>query len=375
MQYIDFKGKKLSALGFGCMRFPTLNDDNGCIDEEATRAMVQRAIAGGVNYFDTAWVYHKGNSERVISNILKEYPRQSYYLATKLSAFEDEVCRNVSKYFEKQLATCGTDYFDFYLLHCVQESNIDRYLNEEYGVIPYLKAQKAAGRIKHLGFSCHCSLQTFERMLDACGEDIEFCQIELNWYDWSYQRASEKVAMLKQRGIPIWVMEPLRGGKLVEISPQDTKTLKALRPNEGIPAWGFRFLQRLQVDMILSGMSTMAQVEDNLKTFETDAPLNDNECQTLLAIADKMIASGSVPCSACRYCVADCPMNLDIPTLIKHYNEHVLTNEELLPADALTEQQTPANCSGCQSCEKLCPQGIKIHKVMEDFAAALEETT
>lgn len=374
MLYKDFQGLKLSALGFGCMRFPTLNDDNGCIDEEATRAMVRHAMANGINYYDTAWIYHKGNSERVISSILREYPRESYYLATKLSGFRDEVCRDVSKYFEQQLATCGTDYFDFYLLHSIDETNIDRYLNEEYGVMSYLKAQKAAGRIRHLGFSCHCSLHTMERVLDACGDAMEFCQIELNWYDWEYQRAKDKVALLKARNIPIWVMEPLRGGKLSALSAQDAEALKTLRPNESIPAWGFRFLQGLKVGVVLSGMSSMEQLEDNLHTFETDRPLNSAEEHTLLAIADQMIASGKVPCSACRYCVEHCPMSLDIPALLKQYNEHILTKDSPLPEDALTDLQTPKNCIGCASCAQHCPQGIKIHEVMADFAAKLEET-
>lgn len=372
MLYKEFQDLNLSALGFGCMRFPTIDGDSGRIDEAATHAMVRRAMEAGINYYDTAWVYHKGNSERVISEALREYARNSYYLATKLSAFEEEVCRDAASYFEKQFATCGTDYFDFYLLHCVQESNIDWYLNKEYGVIEYFKAQKAAGRIRHLGFSCHCSLHTLERMLDACGDDMEFCQIELNWYDWSYQNAKDKVALLKSRNIPIWVMEPLRGGKLAQIAPEDAETLKALRPDEGIPAWGFRFLQSLGVGMILSGMSTMEQLEDNLKTFETDKPLSEQETRTLLAVADRMIAGGTVPCSACRYCCDGCPMGLDIPSLIKLYNDHILTPDNPLPEDALSDLQSPANCLGCGNCEQHCPQGIKISEVMAAFAEKLE---
>lgn len=373
MLYKDFQGKELSALGFGCMRFPTLNGDSGQIDEPAVRAMVRRAMDAGINYYDTAWVYHKGNSERVISEALREYPRDSYYLATKLSAFEAEVCRDAAAYFEKQLATCGTDYFDFYLLHCVQEENIDWYLSKEYGVIPYLKAQKAAGRIRHLGFSCHCSLGTLERMLDECGEDMEFCQIELNWYDWQYQRAAEKVALLQSRHMPIWVMEPLRGGKLAELSAQDTQTLKKLRPDEGIPAWGFRFLQGVDgIGMILSGMSNAEQLEDNLKTFETEVPLTDTERDTLLAVAARMIAGGTVPCSACRYCCEGCPAGLDIPALIKLYNDHILTKDNPLPADAFRELASPADCLACQNCERHCPQGIRISEVMAAFAAKLE---
>lgn len=373
MLYKQFQDLSLSALGFGCMRFPTIDGDSGRIDEDATHAMIDRAMEAGINYYDTAWVYHKGNSERVISEALRKYPRDSYYLATKLSAFEEDVCRDVATWFEKQLATCKTDYFDFYLLHCVQESNIDWYLNKEYGVIDYLKAQKAAGRIRHLGFSCHCSLHTLERMLDACGDDMEFCQIELNWYDWSYQNAKDKVALLNARNIPIWVMEPVRGGKLSSLSDADTETLKALRPDESIPAWSFRFLQSLDgIGMILSGMTAMEQLEDNLKTFETDKPLTDAEKKTLLDIADRMIAGGTIPCSACRYCCDGCPMGLDIPSLIKLYNEHILTPDNPLPEDALGDLQSPADCLGCQNCEQHCPQGIKISEVMAAFAEKLE---
>lgn len=373
MYYKDFKGLKLSALGFGCMRFPTIGDDSAQIDEETTRAMVRRAYDAGVNYFDTAWVYHKGNSERVISTILKDYPRESYYLATKLSAFNEDVCRDVKQHFEQQLATCGTDYFDFYLLHCVQESNIDWYLNETYGVIEYLKAQKAAGRIRHLGFSCHCSLHTMERMLDACGDAMEFCQIELNWYDWLFQRAADKVALLNSRNIPIWVMEPVRGGKLAALSGEDAEMLKALRPDESIAAWSFRFLQGVDgIGMILSGMTRPEQVEDNLKTFENEKPLNEAEQKTLLSVAERMIAGGSVPCSACRYCCEACPVGLDIPSLIKLYNDHILTADAPLPADALNDPITPDQCLACESCEQHCPQGIRIHEVMAAFAEKME---
>lgn len=373
MLYKQFQDLKLSALGFGCMRFPTLEGDNARINEPLTHEMVRRAMEAGINYYDTAWVYHKGNSERVISEALREYPRDSYYLATKLSAFNEDVCRDCAKHFENQLKTCGTDYFDFYLLHCVQESNIDWYLKPENGVIEYLKAQKAAGRIRHIGFSCHCSLHTLERMLDECGDVMEFCQIELNWYDWLYQRAADKVALLNSRNMPIWVMEPVRGGKLAQLSDADAETLKNLRPDESIPAWSFRFLQGLDgVGMILSGMTAPEQLEDNFKTFETEKPLNEQEKNTLLSIAEKMIAAGTVPCSACRYCCEACPAGLEIPALIKLYNDHILTKDSPLPADAFNDLLTPDNCLACESCEQHCPQGIRIHEVMAAFAEKLE---
>lgn len=285
MIYRQFGDKKLSALGFGCMRLPVKAGVYSQIDEPAAAEMIDYAIKSGVNYFDTAWGYHDGQSEIVMGRILSKYPRESFYLASKFPGYDLANMDKVEEIFEKQLEKCGVEYFDFYLFHNVCEMNIDDYLDERHGIFAYLKKQKDAGRIKHLGFSAHGDMDVITRFLDKYGDYMEFGQLQINYLDWKFQNAKEKVELLTSRNIPVWVMEPLRGGKLAALDADDEKTLKALRPDEGVPAWAFRFLQSLpQVTMILSGMSDMAQTKDNMATFATDKPLDAAETAALMAL-------------------------------------------------------------------------------------------
>lgn len=375
MIYKDFKNKKLSALGMGAMRLPVIDGNDSKIDEAATAKMVDYAMEHGINYYDTAWGYHNGNSEIVMGKVLNKYPRQNYYLATKFPGYDLSNMDKVEEIFEQQLKKCGVSYFDFYLFHNVCEMNIDAYLNKEYGIYDYLIKQKENGRIHHLGFSAHGSYDIMKRFLEAYGEHMEFCQIQLNYIDWSFQNAKAKVDLLNEYNIPIWVMEPLRGGKLAKMPETDTAKLKALRPNEEIPAWAFRFLQSIpNVKMILSGMSNFEQLKDNIQTFEADKALNANEMDTLLSIADGML-NNSLPCTACHYCVSHCPQGLDIPSLLELYNEHSFTGGGFIAPMALmavSKEKHPNACVGCKSCEAVCPQQIKISDAMADFAAKLK---
>ncbi|MBO6164621.1 MAG: aldo/keto reductase [Lachnospiraceae bacterium] len=373
MIYRDFQDMKLSALGFGAMRLPVIDGDDSRIDQEASFRMVDTAMAAGINYYDTAWGYHGENSERVLGDALKKYPRDSYYVATKFPGYDPSNWGHVEEIFEKQLEKLQVEYFDFYLFHNVCEMNIDAYLDEEkYGIYRYLMEQKKNGRIKHLGFSCHGNINVLKRFLDAYGKDMEFCQLQLNYLDWTFQGGQEKVALLDEWKIPVWVMEPLRGGKLASLKSEYEAELKALRPDEEIPAWAFRFLQSIpSVTMILSGMSNEEQLEKNLKTFATDKKLSDAEMKTLMSIADRMLSVGTVPCTACHYCVSHCPQGLDIPQLISLYNEHVYTGGGFIAPMALAalpEDKKPQACLGCRSCEQVCPQQIKISEVLADFA-------
>ena len=369
MIYTDFQGMKLSQLGFGTMRLPTAD---GVIDEKQVADMVRLAMENGVNYFDTAWPYHGGESERVIGRVLAQYPRESWYLATKYPGHQIMSSYDPAAVFEEQLRKCGVEYFDFYLLHHVYENSIDTYLDPRWGIIDYFKEQKRLGRIRHLGFSAHGNVENLKAFLDAAGDDMEFCQIQLNWLDWTLQNARAKVELLNERRIPIWVMEPVRGGRLCSLSGQDEAALHNLRPNEDIPAWGFRFLQDIPgVRMILSGMSNMAQMQDNLRTFAERRPLNEAETAALLDIAEGM--KDSVPCTACRYCTPHCPMGLDIPMLLATYNElrfspaiNVAMRLEGLPAD-----KQPSACIGCGACAAICPQRIGIPAAMTDLADKL----
>lgn len=377
MIYKQFRGKRLSVLGFGCMRLPVKNGVYADIDEQAAAEMIELAMKNGVNYYDTAWGYHDGNSETVIGRILSKYPRESFYLASKFPGYDLANLDKVEEIFEKQLKKCGVEYFDFYLFHNVCELNIDGYLDEKHGIFDYLIAQKRNGRIKHLGFSAHGDIDVLTRFLDKYGDHMEFGQLQINYLDWEFQNAKQKAELLSNRGIPVWVMEPLRGGKLAKLDPEHETQLKKLRPKEGIPAWSFRFLQSLpQVSVILSGMSDLAQVTDNLNTFKDDKPLTDVEMRALLHIADEMTGKTKLPCTACKYCTIHCPQQLDIPELIKLYNEHRFTGGGFIAPMALSayaEEKKPSACIGCKSCEKVCPQGINISEMMTDFTTRLKE--
>ena len=242
----------------------------------------------------------------------------------------------VEAIFEKQLEKCRVDYFDFYLFHNVCEMNIDAYLDPKYGIHGYLMKQKASGRIRHLGFSAHGAYPVLKRFLDAYGKDMEFCQLQINYLDWDFQDAKAKVELLREHNIPVWVMEPLRGGKLARLAPEHEARLKALRPQEGIPAWAFRFLQGLPtVAVTLSGMSNMEQLKANIATFEEDKPLTNVEMEALLAIAKEMTQKTALPCTACHYCVSHCPQSLDIPRLLELYNEHCFTGGGFIAPMAL----------------------------------------
>ena len=245
---------------------------------------------------------------------------------------------------------------------CLQPVWLDaRYLDPRYRTHAYLIEQKQSGRIRHLGFSAHGDIPTIRRFLEAYGKDMEFAQIELNWFDWKFQNAKGKLELLKKWNIPVWVMEPVRGGQLANLQAEDAAKLRAARPDEGIPAWSFRFLQSLpQVTMTLSGMSTLQQVRDNIATYEASRPLTDDEMKLLLSVADDMIRRTTVPCTACHYCVSHCPMQLPIPDLLKLYNESMAAGPSAFIApmalSAFAQNQQPSCCIGCRACEQVCPQ-------------------
>ena len=376
MIYKEFQDIRLSSLGFGMMRLPG-GCDNPQIDEAQTAEMIDYAIRNGVNYFDTAWGYHQGNSERVAGKLLSQYPRESYCLASKFPGYDVSNFGHVEEIFEEQLKKCRTEYFDFYLLHNIYEKNIDAYLDDAtYHTVSYLLEQKARGRIRHLGFSAHGEYEVMERFLAAYGDKMEFCQIQLNYLDWHFQKADKKVELLNRHNIPIWVMEPLRGGRLASLPEDAASKLKALRPEETVPGWAFRFLQSIPgVTMVLSGMSDLPQMKENIATFSEDKPLNKEELDALVGIADDMVQGGILPCTACRYCTSYCPQGLDIPRLLALFNEHTFTGGGFLApmaVEALPEDKRPSACVACRSCEAVCPQQIKISEAMAAFAKLLQ---
>lgn len=368
----NVNGRELSLLGFGAMRLPLKED--GSIDEGIVSEMVRYASEHGVNYYDTAYPYHQGKSEIVMGKALKQLPRESYCLATKYPGHQIAVSYHPEKIFEEQLRKCDVEYFDYYLLHNVYENSIQVYADPQWGIIDYFLEQKKLGRIKHLGFSSHGSTKMLKEFLDQYGDKMEFCQIQLNYLDWTLQDAKGKYELLTQRGIPVWVMEPVRGGKLASLDAKYEEELKQLRPKESVASWGFRWLQGLpNVKMILSGMSNMEQMADNVHTFEKEDALSEEEEKTLMQIAETL--KDALPCTACRYCCDGCPKGIDIPQMINYYNnlKFAPTLNVKMSLDAVDKNHRPSACVKCGKCKSICPQNIDIPDALEKLSDMLSE--
>ena len=378
MIFRDFQGEKLSMLGFGTMRLPLIPGGGETdIDQAQVDKMTDYAIEHGVNYFDTAYPYHGSCSEIAIGKALARHPRDKFNLADKYPGhqiYDKSRAPDPAAVFADQLKKCGVEYFDFYLMHNVNENSITNYLDGELGIVDFFVRQKDLGKIRHLGFSCHGSVENTRRFLDAYGEHMEFCQIQLNYLDWSLQDAEGKYKLLTERGIPVWVMEPVRGGKLAKLDDSSEALLRSMHPDYSTAAWGFRWLQGLSnVTMVLSGMSSFEQMVDNVKNFDELRLLSAEECNVLYGIADKL--KNTVPCTGCRYCCKGCPQGLDIPMLLNLYNDLKLANSVnvIMRADALPGDKRPEACIGCGQCAAACPQHIDVPAALGDFAARLAE--
>ncbi len=393
MIYRNFKGQKLSQLGFGCMRFAS-DPETGEIDQAKVNAMFDLAIREGVNYFDTAYPYLGGKSEIAMAEALSGYPRESYYLADKFPGHSLTGPIDNIALFNVSLRKCRTDYFDFYLLHNVTEWSVQFYESEEYHIIPDLLQMKKEGKIRYFGFSCHAGPDMLDAFLTRHEGVFDFVQIQLNYLDWTMQDAKIKCDIIRKHGLGIWVMEPVRGGKLAVLPESESAKLRALRergvgsgsggayasaadgglaePSDA--SYAFRFLQDLPgVTVILSGMNEVFQVEDNLRTFREENPLSDEERNVLLDIAENL--KKGVPCTACRYCCDGCPMELDIPYLLQCYNDYkfATTMTPSMRIDALPEDKRPSACIGCGQCMHACPQGIDVPSALAELAEMYEK--
>jgi predicted aldo/keto reductase-like oxidoreductase len=389
MEYGTFSGLSLSRLGMGNMRLPAVAGQGEKIDEGKARKVIETAYEAGINYFDTAYRYHAGESELITGKVLSQYPRDSFYLATKfpghMMTYKDGTynftgmlaafpARSPAKLFEEQLEKCGVDYFDFYLLHNVCETSWDFYTSEQIGLVDYLISEKQKGRIKHLGFSAHCRPETLERFVERYPV-FEFVQIQLNYLDWTLQNAKHKYEYLTSRNIPVWVMEPCRGGRLANFDEVKNALLKKVRPADSIASWAFLWVKSLpNVQVVLSGMNNLEQVQDNVKTFSETAPITAEE-QTMIDTVVKTLVD-LVPCTACRYCCEGCPVSLDIPKLIGIYNEvkHADAFSWMqigFTLNAMKENELPKNCVDCGICVKVCPQNIGIPDIMRKLNAAI----
>lgn len=381
MQYSEIQGTKVSSMGMGLMRLPVIDGDNAKIDEAEATKMVDYAYEHGVTYYDTAWGYHDGNSETFIGKTLvARYPRDTFKLTSKFPSYDASNFGKHEEIFPKQLEKCQTDYFDFYLLHNVCEVNIEQYLAEDtYHTVEYFLEQKKAGRIKHLGFSAHAKTDTFMRFVERFGDVMEFCQMELNYFDYTFQEANKKVQWCNEHNMPIVVMEPLRGGYLVNLRDEYKQKLAAVNPDLSPVEWALRWLQGVEgVRVVLSGSSSLEQIKQNIDIFDERKPLSAEENQALTEVAEAMSHEKGLACTACHYCVPHCPQGLDIPYLISLYNEH-LTKESTdgfiapMALSVMPKDKWPSACIACNSCHDVCPQELPIPEFLAEFAAAMGE--
>lgn len=367
MIYRNLLGERVSMLGFGAMRLPVGED--GEINLPLATEMIESALASGVNYFDTAYPYHGGKSEIVLGEILSRYPRGSFFLANKFPGHQLMKRYDPAAIFEEQLKKCGVEYFDFYLLHNVYERSMGVYTDPELGILDYFLEQKKNGRIRHLGFSTHALTDGLREFLDLAGEHMEFCQIQMNYLDYTLQDAKGKYELLTERGIPVIVMEPVRGGKLASLDEKYVRLLEREAPGASAASFAFRYLMDFDnISVVLSGMSNMEQVLDNIATFNTLNPLSDSEKEILSGVAYDMM--NSVPCTSCRYCTDGCPMGLDIPLLIATCNElRVSSNlNASMRVEFLPEDKKPEACISCGACVSICPQSIDVPTILGELS-------
>ena len=361
-------GIETSLLGFGCMRFPVCAD--GKINEPEAERMLDKAIAEGVNYIDTAYPYHEGQSEIVVGKILKKYERSSFYLATKLPLWKVEKKEDIRAIFEEQLEKLQTDYIDFYLMHAVGKERWDKML--EIGCIGELEKLKAEGKIKYLGFSFHDSYEVFEEVINH--RDWDFAQIQFNYMDAEEQAGTRGYELAVKKGVPLIIMEPVKGGSLSRFAEDIMGRFRQLDADASASSFALRWVGSFPgVKVILSGMSTMEQVEDNLKTFTPFKPLSQEERAVVEDVAATIKSRVQNGCTGCRYCMP-CPAGVDIPGCFAAWNTyHMYQNYNVVKwrwEKEIGPEHQAKNCIKCGKCEAACPQKLSIR---EDLAKVQED--
>lgn len=364
-------GINTSLLGFGCMRFPTTPEGN--IDEPEAERMLDAVIAAGVNYIDTAYPYHQGNSEIVVGKALKKYDRNSFYLATKLPLWKVERLEDVEVIFEEQLTKLQTDYVDFYLMHAVNKERWDKM--RDMGCIQVLEKLKKEGKIRYLGFSFHDSYEVFEEVLSY--RDWDFCQIQFNYMDTQEQAGLKGYELAAEKQVPMIIMEPIKGGRLAAFSGDITEKFRKLDENASPASFALRWVGSFpNVKVILSGMSSMEQVQDNLKTFREFKPLSQEEQEVIRDVVKTMRGRVQNGCTGCKYCMP-CPAGVDIPGCFGVWNNyHIYQNYNLVKQDwekNIGESHQAKNCVKCGKCEAACPQKLSIREDLERAQADLDK--
>lgn len=369
-------GCEISRLGYGGMRFPKNGDE---VDVKEAVKLLRKAYDMGVNYFDTAVVYHKGESEKIFGKAFEIYDRSSYYLADKMSIWVCKDEQEMKDLFERQLKTLKTDYIDFYLVHSLNRNHYQKV--KEFHCVEFLQEMKRQGKIKHLGFSFHDTYPVFTQILNDY--DWDFVQIQLNYLDWQNQGAEQLYRELEKRNLPCMVMEPVRGGYLATLDEQRAKPFLEMEPNRSIASWAIRWVESLpQVTVVLSGMSDMAQLEDNVAMMTNFEPMNEKELEAVAKVVEEIRKVNDIPCTGCRYCM-DCPMGVDIPEIFAIYSRLKIFGKDKSFVEDYKEVMENGNgaehCIGCQQCMNHCPQSIEIpdklamiHRLYLDKKAELE---
>jgi predicted aldo/keto reductase-like oxidoreductase len=371
MTYREIGGTKVSLLGFGCMRFPTLPD--GKIDKAQAKEMLELAYKSGVTYFDTAWPYHGGESELVTAEIMKQFPRESFMFATKLPLWEVHSLDDAKRIFEKQLEKLRTDYIDFYLLHAINKERWEAMLT--YGVVDWCLEQQKLGRIKKFGFSFHDEYSTFDTVIHY--RKWDFCQIQLNYMDTDSQAGIKGYKDCEELGVPVVIMEPVKGGSLATFSDDVTAPLKAVNPDASVASWAMRYVGEMPaISVVLSGMSNMEQVRDNLKTFEDFKPFSETETAAITAHIGRVKGLVNIGCTWCNYCMP-CPSGVNIPRIFGLWNDyakyHNAGHVNWNWTREIPDSQKPKNCIECGACESHCPQSLKIIDGLKQANKEIEE--
>lgn len=362
--------KDVSLLGFGCMRFPMKGNE---VDIELSKQMIDYAINKGVNYIDTAWPYHGGKSETIVREILKDYDRNSYYLADKLPLWDCKTEEDISRIFHEQLEKCGVEYFDYYLIHAVNKERYEQTIN--MNVIEKLEQFRNEGKIRNIGFSFHDDLETFKKWADLY--EWDFCQIQLNYMDTEHQQGMEGYDILTKKGIPVIIMEPVKGGSLVKFNDQIESKMLDYNKDDSVASWGFRWVGSLpNVKVILSGMSNMEQVKDNVNTFTNFKPLNEEEYKIVAEVKKEILELSKVDCTSCNYCMP-CPYGVDIPGNFRVYNAHSMYKQDghvkWVYGGLKNREASGDVCVSCGECLEKCPQQIQIPTELENFTQYLKE--
>ncbi len=390
-------GDKVSILGYGCMRFPMIKDDNGrdVVDQETVNRLVDHALENGVNYYDTAPVYLQGQSEAAVGVALKRHPRDSYFIATKLSNFSNWTRENSIAMYQASLKNLQTDYIDYYLLHSLGGGGIAQFNSRfvDNGMMDYLMEERKAGRIRNLGFSYHGNKETFDALLELHEKyHWDFVQIQLNYIDWGHANPTAEYLQqeLDKKGIQSVIMEPLLGGRLSKVPQHIADRLKERNPEGSVASWAFRFVgTQPGVLCVLSGMTYMEHLQDNLKTYSPLVPLTEDELDFLEETAGLIQQYPTIPCNDCKYCMP-CPYGIDIPAILLHYNKCVNAGEiaesindenyrkarraYLVSYDRAVEKLRQADrCIGCNTCMSHCPQNINIPRQLHRIDKYIEK--